>query len=441
MSACGMLPGHKLKFKVARKKLAMSPGSTSSQMLARPCQREDSTAAPAAAVEERHDERPAIFSPPPPPPPHLLPRHLRYGPPQTAPWKAHGDAGQTRRPGFSPVPPAEPPPRRLMQPSAKQLPSPPQPPKPPSQQPASKRKMPDSPMPPTQQKKSKQKKTHVPPEPVDRHARVAFKVGDSIVAYSVTEEEWLDATILEVEDGNNYRIKWADADCEETLPFLDLRHKKKDLSKKDRLVARDERLEQLRNQLPYALADLHSKEDVMMTWRTFRVRDGVAVDSEDPTFLEGPAACVANSYDVCQKMLEDAGEPVFLHKLAGHHAETFGVGTSKFLGQSFQEFVTDHFELEEPSKLVSLFASQEEAAAAKRRRVESDANLRDALTRFCQANGGTCKINKALMKSPEMREALSDLPTQTQQNRRLRTFVLADPTFRTSKSGNTVSLA
>eukprot|EP00929_Paragymnodinium_shiwhaense_P008162 TRINITY_DN112101_c0_g1_i1.p1 TRINITY_DN112101_c0_g1~~TRINITY_DN112101_c0_g1_i1.p1 ORF type:complete len:580 (-),score=54.24 TRINITY_DN112101_c0_g1_i1:406-2145(-) len=279
-----------------------------------------------------------------------------------------------------------------------------------------------------------------PPEPLDRQA--TYSCGDAVLAYSKTEQEWLDATVVGLKDGINFRIKWADGDCEETLSFLELRHKPGvTRSKRDRSLVRDERVTGLQALLPYALHGLNNREDILMTWRSFRIIDGVALDREDPKFLEGPAACVANSYDFCRKLIEDAGGSLFLHKLAELHAGTFGIGASKFLGQTFQEFVEVHFFMDGLKVSVSESKKTEDAVAVKRRSKESDARLRNAIIRCCQANNGAWTFVKALVKDPAVLEALSDIPSRTLRRRRITDFVLNDYAFKTSKSGNTIQLA
>lgn len=273
--------------------------------------------------------------------------------------------------------------------------------------------------------------------------KVSFKIGQAVEAFCVIEEKWLPAQLTKME-GNSYTVTWDDKDdAESELGLLDIRHCRFALSTKERKgVAREVRLGQLRGLLPLILTDLHDPNDIYMVWRFFRIADGIALDPEDPDFLEGTEACVANSFDVCQSALEEAdGQTLPLHKLAGVHAHTFGVGSTKFLGMSFQEFVKSHFALDESSKMVRPLGGAEEVRAAKRQKLDSDRHLANALVRFLHLAGGTSTINKALLEFPEVCDAFSDVVSKTQKQQKIRHLVRCDNRFNVSKSGRTITLA
>lgn len=273
--------------------------------------------------------------------------------------------------------------------------------------------------------------------------KTALRPGDAVEAYSAEDGAWLPAVLVDIGrlGPESCTIRWEEGQTEVELELLDVRHCRCALSKKERLFVREERLARLRKMLPLAVEDLHDPTDVYMVWRTFRVADGIALGVDDPDFLEGKAACVANSSDVCHLALEErVGEPMPLHKLAGAHAQTFGVGTSKYLGTSFKDFVKSHFDYDDHSKMVLPFGDLEEARAAKRRKLDSDKQLGSALVEYLKSVGGTGKIGKDLLRFPAVADALSDATSRTEQGDRVRNFVRSDSRFDVSKSGSTMKL-
>eukprot|EP00929_Paragymnodinium_shiwhaense_P112969 TRINITY_DN8122_c0_g1_i2.p1 TRINITY_DN8122_c0_g1~~TRINITY_DN8122_c0_g1_i2.p1 ORF type:complete len:486 (-),score=42.37 TRINITY_DN8122_c0_g1_i2:38-1495(-) len=290
---------------------------------------------------------------------------------------------------------------------------------------------------PQSTKPGKIAKVAVQPEFIDRQA--TYKSRDLVVAYSKKDGTWSNATVTGLVDGINFRIKWAHAKRAETVSFVELRHKPGSTnSKRVNLVAPDDRVIELRHMLPYALHGLRSREDMLATWRTYRVLGGAALGPEDSAFLEGCAACIANSYDVCRKIIRDAGGSIALPTLAELHSGTFGGNAAKYLGQPFKEFVTAHFTVDgvtvrDPQK-------QGVVKTAKKSRTSSDSQLRNAIASCCQSNDAEWTTVTELLRDEGVLAALSEVP-EGERQRRISAFAKKDSALRATKDGRAIRLA
>eukprot|EP00929_Paragymnodinium_shiwhaense_P112968 TRINITY_DN8122_c0_g1_i1.p1 TRINITY_DN8122_c0_g1~~TRINITY_DN8122_c0_g1_i1.p1 ORF type:complete len:489 (-),score=50.07 TRINITY_DN8122_c0_g1_i1:19-1485(-) len=284
-------------------------------------------------------------------------------------------------------------------------------------------------------------KVAVQPEFIDRQA--TYKGGDLVIAYSKKDGYWSNATVIGLKDGINFRIEYAHSKREETTSFLQLRHKPGSTnSKRHNLVAPDDRVIELRHMLPYALHGLRSREDMLATWRTYRVLGGAALGPEDSAFLEGCAACIANSYDVCRKIIRDAGGSIALPTLAELHSGTFGGNAAKYLGQPFKEFVTAHFTLDGSTVRDPELTAQKQAAVKRGKRSvgSADSMLRNAITSCCRANKAEWTTVTELARDKGVLAALRAVP-EDEWPQRIFALAKKNCALRATKDGKAIRLA
>eukprot|EP00929_Paragymnodinium_shiwhaense_P069667 TRINITY_DN3513_c0_g1_i2.p1 TRINITY_DN3513_c0_g1~~TRINITY_DN3513_c0_g1_i2.p1 ORF type:complete len:956 (-),score=284.43 TRINITY_DN3513_c0_g1_i2:126-2993(-) len=285
-----------------------------------------------------------------------------------------------------------------------------------------------------------------------------YQVGAAIECFCQERNRYISATVTTVLPDGMYGVEFgeagADADAESKEHIVGhsavkapsgkrVRQREPANQRRARQMDAAERRSELRQELPINVARLSDDAELALVYRSFRVINGIAIAPDNDLFLEGHAACLANSVDVLRKVLERAGEPMPLKALAAAHTETFGFGYTdvKGLGMKFERFAKEIFSFDEGTERVKLREDKEEEVDARDRLTLKELELQDAVQEFLQKSEGKAVIT-LMLKSAAVNDALmfGEELTELERFTKVRAFAQAHSQFNLSKSGKMVML-